>query len=104
MLKAEELQPADANFEKFLNFVQSYRSLERIAFVERAGFNEEQVEEYETCFNKYDHDGGGSLSLKEINPLLEELGKAPKNKKERERLLEMIKEIDDDDTGEIEFK
>ena len=71
--------------------------------MERAGFNEEQVEDYEASFKKYDHDGGGSLSLKEINPLLEELGKAPKNKRERERLLQMMKEIDDDDTGEIEF-
>ena len=33
----------------------------------------------------FDNDGGGSLSIREINPLLHELGKAPKSLNERNR-------------------
>jgi Ca2+-binding EF-hand superfamily protein len=51
----------------------------------------------------FDNDGGGSLSIREINPLLHELGKAPKSLNERNRLTELLAEIDEDGTGEFEF-
>ena len=36
-----------------------------------------EVEEYEAAFKQFDVDGGGSLSVAEITPLLNDLGKAP---------------------------
>ena len=57
----------------------------------------------QVAFKQFDVDGGGSLSVAEVAPLLSDLGKAPKTNQQRKRLMEMIAEIDSDNTGEIDF-
>merc|ERR1719321_985202 len=89
--------------ESFNVFISRFREVERAEFVKRAGFSEEQVDEYEAAFKQFDVDGGGTLSIQEINPILNDLGKAPKTVQQRKRLMEMIAEIDSDNTGEIDF-
>jgi len=61
------------------------------------------VEFYHETFNTYDKDGGGDLSLKELMPLLTELGKEPKTVIQREKLKVILEEVDEDGSGEIGF-
>jgi Ca2+-binding EF-hand superfamily protein len=110
-------EPSDAMLEKalaltlgmpmgwdtFLNFIKEYRALELEEFNARAGFSEGEVEFYHETFNTYDKDGGGDLSLKELMPLLTELGKEPKTVIQREKLKVILAEVDEDGSGEIGF-
>merc|ERR1719161_1685375 len=77
--------------------------MELTEFNKRAGFSEEEVEFYQETFNQYDKDGGGELTLKELFPLLAELGKEPKTVIQRDKLTELLAEIDEDGSGEIDF-
>jgi Ca2+-binding EF-hand superfamily protein len=91
------------NLAGFKTFTVAYRDLERSEFHVRAGFTEEQVEEYRTSFQAYDRSGDGEMSVNEIMPLLKDLGRAPQTPKQRDRLAQMLDEIDEDKTGEISF-
>merc|ERR1719389_4231 len=90
-------------WDAFLNFIKEYRALELQEFNSRAGFSEGEVEFYHETFNTYDKDGGGDLSLKELMPLLTELGKEPKTVIQREKLKVILAEVDEDGSGEIGF-
>jgi len=91
------------DWDSFLNFIKEYRALELQEFNARAGFSEGEVEFYRETFNTYDKDGGGDLSLKELMPLLTELGKEPKTVIQREKLTKILEEVDEDGSGEIGF-
>jgi len=91
-------------FEEFVYFVQRYRDMELVEFQNRAGFSEGEVEFYFNTFSSYDRDGGGNLSLKELMPLLTELGKEPKTVIQRDKLTTLLAEVDEDGSGEIDFK
>merc|ERR1719265_1517896 len=92
-----------ATYPEFQTWVTDYRELERSEFLKRAGFSEAEVDEYRLSFQAYDRSGDGEMSVTEIMPLLKELGRAPTTPAARDRLTEMLDEIDDDKTGEISF-
>jgi len=102
MLVLEDVEAV--SWEPFLAFFKTYRTYEIEEHNRRAGFSVSEVEDYEKIFNKYDKDGGGSLSYKEMMPLLREIGYAPKNLKEQEQLKKIISEIDEDESDEIDFR
>merc|ERR1719487_138951 len=91
------------SWRDFIQFVKSYRTLELVEFNNRAGFSEDEVDFYKETFSSYDKDGGGELTLKELFPLLAELGKEPKNVIQRDKLTQLLSEIDEDGSGEIDF-
>ena len=52
-----------------------------------------QVDYYQETFNAYDRDGGGNLSLMELMPLLQALGKEPKTVIQRDNLTRLLAEV-----------
>jgi len=60
---------------------------------------EKQIKEYKRLFNLFDKDGNGSITTDELAAVFKELGK---NITEKE-LKEMIKKVDCNDNGCIEF-
>jgi Ca2+-binding EF-hand superfamily protein len=97
-----DLQALD--WDSFMTFIERYRELEREEFRRRAGFSEEEVEKYLEQFNKYDRDKSGDVSVKELMPLLTVLGHAPKNVMQRDKLNALLREMDEDGSGEISFE
>jgi len=91
-------------YDEFCDFVTKYRRLELVEFKRRAGFTVEEVEAYEQCFQEFDTDGGGDLSLKELMPLLEQLGRAPKTVIQRDKLTTLLAEVDGDKSGLLDFE
>ena len=60
------------------------------------------VEEIESCrqaFNTFDKDGSGTIDANELKATLEALGQSPT----AEEIFLMISEVDEDNSGEIEF-
>ena len=60
------------------------------------------VEEIESCrqaFNTFDKDGSGTIDANELKATLEALGQNPT----AEEIFLMISEVDEDNSGEIEF-
>jgi len=97
------LTEGELDFGAFVRFIKAYRDLELEEYNRRAGFSEEEVANYQETFNKYDKSGDGDLTLKELLPLLTELGKEPKTVIQREKLTNLLKEVDGDGSGEIGF-
>merc|ERR1719473_912098 len=92
-----------SSLEGFRAFAAAYRELERNEFQVRAGFTEQEVDDFRTSFQAYDRSGDGEMSAAEIMPLLKDLGRAPQTPGQRDRLTQMLDEIDEDKTGEISF-
>ncbi|KAL4239134.1 hypothetical protein ACF0H5_003836 [Mactra antiquata] len=59
----------------------------------------EQIADFEEAFGLFDRDGHGSITIDDLKAVLRSLGKNPSD----EELRDMIKEVDDDDSGTIEF-
>lgn len=59
----------------------------------------EELREFKELFNLVDEDKGGSISPQELGSLMETLGLKPN----QEELDAMIREIDEDGNGEIDF-
>ncbi|XP_062620975.1 calmodulin-A-like [Saccostrea cucullata] len=62
-------------------------------------FSSEQVEEYREAFNLFDKDGDGSITTSELGVVMRSLGQEPTVKE----LENMIREIDEDGNGAIDF-
>lgn len=62
-------------------------------------FSAMEIEEFREIFELFDKDAGGSISADELLPVLSTLGKRPSP----EELDKLVKEIDVDGSGEIEF-
>ena len=60
---------------------------------------EETIAECKQAFNIFDKDGSGSISAAELSSALNALGQSPSE----EDIARMLKEIDKDDSGEIDF-
>lgn len=67
--------------------------------VKRA-LTETEVQEFREIFSLVDKDGGGSISKSELGELLETLGV----KASPEELDAMLREVDTDGSGEIDFE
>uniref|UniRef100_A0A1I8G9Y4 Calmodulin n=3 Tax=Macrostomum lignano TaxID=282301 RepID=A0A1I8G9Y4_9PLAT len=63
------------------------------------GLTEEQIEEFREAFSLFDKDGDGTITNKELASVMRALGQNPS----QEELKEMIKEVDQDGSGSIEF-
>ncbi|GMH75420.1 hypothetical protein TL16_g06755 [Triparma laevis f. inornata] len=62
-------------------------------------FSPMEIEEFLEIFELFDSDGGGSIDVDELRPVLSTLGKRPSD----EELEKLVGEIDADNSGEIEF-
>ncbi|KAI9096628.1 the SdcenSKMLCK complex [Phlyctochytrium arcticum] len=62
--------------------------------------NEEQVREIKEAFDLFDEDGSGEISGKEWRIAMKALGFEPSN----EEIKRMLKEMDDNDSGTIDFE
>ncbi|XP_072991807.1 calmodulin-1-like [Typha latifolia] len=61
---------------------------------------QEQISEFQEAFLLFDRNGDGYISLEELNTVLQSLGQNPTN----EELHDMIKEVDMDGNGTIDFE
>ena len=62
-------------------------------------FSEAELAELQEAFNLFDLDGGGDIDAKELGTVMRSLGANPSNAE----VDQMIAEVDDDDSGCIEF-
>ena len=60
---------------------------------------DERVAEFKECFSLYDRDGDGTVDTQELGTVLRSLGHNPTE----EELVQIITEVDDDQSGSIEF-
>lgn len=60
---------------------------------------EEQIAEFKDAFNLFDKDGDGTISTAELGTVMRSMGQNPTE----QELTEMISEVDNDDSGSIEF-
>ena len=60
---------------------------------------EEDVAEYQEAFQLFDKDGNGHIEAKELAEVLTALGQSPSE----EDIVKMMKEVDADENGSIEF-
>merc|ERR1719174_279536 len=74
-------------------FIAAYRSL-RI----HNGLNEEERDEFESVFNKFDQDGSGCISTDEMQRVLTYMGFQPSE----EMFYQLVTQADSDESGEID--
>ena len=60
---------------------------------------EQEREEFKDVFSMFDKDGDGTVSCKELGVVMRALGQNPTD----EEIVEMINEVDEDKSGEIDF-
>ncbi len=63
------------------------------------GLSEEKIAEFRCAFELFDKDRDGSITIKELGTVIENLGQNPSEAD----LKEMIKEVDLDGNGDIDF-
>jgi len=81
-------------FDRFLCVVQDLRFI---------GL-EEKVEIVQTCFNQYDRDQSGLLTIKEICQILMDLGIRPRSLSEQEAMAQLIEEADSNGSGTLSYE
>merc|ERR1712050_41045 len=69
-------------------------------FWERPGLSADEVQEVKDAFDLFDTDLSGAVSVQELIEAMQSLGLEQKN----EAVFNMIKEIDTDGSGELEFQ
>ena len=69
-------------------------------FWERPGLSADEVQEVKDAFDLFDGDQSGAVSVNELIEAMQSLGLEQKN----EAVFNMIKEIDTDGSGELEFQ
>lgn len=62
--------------------------------------SEEQIQEFKEAFSLFDKDGDGTISTKELGTVMRALGQNPTEAE----IQDMIKDVDKDNSGSIEFK
>jgi len=68
-------------------------------FWERPGLSADEVQEVKDAFDLFDSDNSGAVSVQELVEAMQSLGLDQKN----DAVFNMIKEIDTDGSGELEF-
>jgi len=64
------------------------------------GLTEETIGDLREAFGLFDKDGDGTITLKELTSVMASLGQDPTD----EELRQMIREVDNDNSGSIEFE
>ncbi|RCV36347.1 hypothetical protein SEVIR_7G321500v4 [Setaria viridis] len=62
--------------------------------------SKQQIEEFREAFSLFDKDGDGTITSKELGTVMRSLGQSPSE----EELQEMVKEVDADGSGAIDFQ
>ena len=62
--------------------------------------SEEQIKEFRETFQMFDGEGKGTITAKELGVVMRQLGLNPAE----EELQEMVKEVDEQGDGEINFQ
>jgi len=76
----------------------------RKSFRDNGGFNNRDMAKMQTLFQKYDDDSSGVISGTEMVNLVEtEFSAIARDPNQRPTLLEMLREIDDDGVGMLDF-
>jgi calmodulin len=65
-----------------------------------AGLSDAQLAEYKETFALFDKDGDGCITVKELGTVMKSLGLNPTD----EELADLVRDIDTDGNGQIEFK
>lgn len=79
---------------------KKFVAVSKNVFTEFAEFSRKEIKEYEKKFKSFNTSGTGKMSLEELKAMMEKLG-APQT---HLGLKEMIKEIDEDGDGHINFR
>mmetsp|Transcript_13119 Transcript_13119/g.31022 ORF Transcript_13119/g.31022 Transcript_13119/m.31022 type:complete len:148 (-) Transcript_13119:128-571(-) len=61
--------------------------------------SQEEINGCREAFNKFDKDGSGTIDASELKATLNAVGQSPSD----EEIFQMISQVDDDNSGEIEF-
>ena len=64
------------------------------------GLTDQQIEDFKLAFSLFDKDGDGTCDTDELSTVMRALGQ---NMTDTE-LLDMIREVDEDDSGSIDFE
>lgn len=76
----------------------------RAVFRQNGGFSASEVDQLQVCFKRYDADGSGDISNKELVHLIEEIFPVmASDKAMRPELLQILKEVDADGNGCLDF-
>eukprot|EP00440_Ansanella_granifera_P015542 gb/GFBE01016891.1/.p1 GENE.gb/GFBE01016891.1/~~gb/GFBE01016891.1/.p1 ORF type:complete len:245 (+),score=84.48 gb/GFBE01016891.1/:1-735(+) len=86
------------SWDDFLKLMTNLKKLDK-TWELLLNFSKAQLSEYRDAFNMFDTDGSGDIDTSELGALLKALGQSP-NEAE---LKEMVKEVDADGSGSIEF-
>jgi Ca2+-binding EF-hand superfamily protein len=69
----------------------------------RAAWRRRLEPELRDLFNKYDKDGGGSLSLSEVATMIGDMGLNPKSREDQDEMKLLLDNVDADGSGEFDF-
>jgi len=80
------------DWEEFVDFCDFCRQLAVTKLRVQAGFSDEEVETFKSAFEKYDSDGSGDISRKELQALLQDLQFAMATAEDRQVFLSILVE------------
>jgi len=87
------------DFDEFLKLLAKYQEFEMMMqmedekAIENAFFDRHEVRNMFEDFKTYDKDGSGDIDMSEVIPLLQKLGREPKNKKEQNAMAMIMGEL-----------
>ena len=84
------------NIEDALDIFKSFNDKERVQYLK---LTSERLREYKEIFDIFDETGDGNISNEEIGKVMLGLGENA----EQERIDELVREIDYDGDGEVDF-
>lgn len=89
----------------FVRIATALRDGARRGFQSNGGFSEEELDELRQQFVKYDNDGSGDITNKELVGLIEDaFPEMANDPKMRPFLTQMLHEIDADESGSLDFQ
>eukprot|EP00929_Paragymnodinium_shiwhaense_P021254 TRINITY_DN13914_c0_g1_i1.p1 TRINITY_DN13914_c0_g1~~TRINITY_DN13914_c0_g1_i1.p1 ORF type:complete len:1070 (-),score=317.92 TRINITY_DN13914_c0_g1_i1:107-3316(-) len=105
---AEAKVPAEdegVDFQTYMLVFMKYKRESRSQHKENCGFGAEEVEHLRSEFARYDNDGSGDISSKELVKLIEECFPAlAADVDMRPKLIHLLQEVDQDGNGSLDFQ
>lgn len=89
----EEAEGGEITFPVFLKVIKRLRELEMA----------DKADEVQELFNSYDADRSGELDTRETCAVLVNLGLQPKTVREQEGIAQLMEEVDEDGSGNLDF-